>query len=39
MNVLLKILSYALVTQKTLAAVGASVVITVGVYEYLKNRK
>ena len=39
MNVLLKILSYALVTQKTLTAVGSSIVITVGVYEYLKKRK
>jgi hypothetical protein len=39
MNVLLKILSAALVAQKTLTAVGASIIITVGVYEYLKNRK
>lgn len=39
MNALLKLLSYALVAQKTLTAVGASIVITVGVYEYLKNRK
>jgi len=39
MNVLLKILSYALVTQKTLTAVGASIIITVGVFEYLRNKK
>jgi len=39
MNALLKILSYALVTQKTLTAVGASIIITVGVFEYLRNKK
>lgn len=39
MNALIKMLGYALVAQKTLTAVGASIVITVGVYEYLKNRK
>lgn len=39
MNLLLRILKVALITHKTVAAVGASVVITVGVYEYLRNRK
>ena len=40
MSVLLKILHFALITHKTVAAIGASVVITVGVYEHLrKSRK
>lgn len=39
MPVLLKILRVALVTHKTVAAVAATVVISVGVYEYLANQK
>ena len=40
MTAILKILHIALITQKTIAAVATSVVITVGVIEYLrKNRK
>jgi ADP-ribosylglycohydrolase len=37
MPVLLKILRVALITHKTVAAVAATVVISVGVYEYLRN--
>jgi len=39
MNLLLNVLKIALITHKTVAAIGASVVITVGVYEYLRKTK
>lgn len=39
MNFLMNALRVALITHKTVAAVGASIVITAGVYEYLKRRK
>lgn len=39
MTFLLNVLKVALITHKTIAAVGASVVITVGVYEYLRKKK
>jgi hypothetical protein len=39
MNVLLKILSFAIVTQRTAAAIAATVVITAGVIEYLQNNR
>lgn len=39
MNFLLNVLKIALITHKTVAAIGASVVITVGVYEYLRKTK
>lgn len=38
MSVLLKVLKVALITQKTVAAVAATVVISAGVYEYLRNQ-
>lgn len=38
MSVLLKVLKVALITHKTVAAVAATVVISVGVYEYLRNQ-
>lgn len=39
MQVLLGIMRVALVTHKTIAAVAASIVITTGVIEYLRNQK
>ncbi len=39
MNFLLNILRVALVTHKTVAAVAATVVITAGMIEYIKNQK
>ena len=39
MPFLLKVLRVALITHKTVAAVAATVVITVGVYEYLQNQR
>ena len=37
MSVLLKVLRVALITHKTVAALAATAVITVGVYEYLQK--
>jgi ADP-ribosylglycohydrolase len=39
MNLLLNVLKVAVITHKTIAAIGASIVITVGVYEHLRKRK
>lgn len=39
MKFLYAALKVAELTQKTLTAISASIVITVGVYEYLKKRK
>lgn len=38
MSVLLKVLKVALITRNTVAAVAATVVISAGVYEYLRNQ-
>lgn len=38
MPFLLKVLKVALITHKTVAAVAATVVISAGVYEYLRNQ-
>ena len=39
MPFLLKVLKVALIAHKTVAAVAATVVISVGVYEYLQNQR
>jgi len=39
MNALLKLLSLALVTQRTVAAVGATIVITIATIEYMRKNK
>ena len=38
MTTLLKILKLALVTQKTVTAIAATVVISAGVYQYLRDQ-
>ena len=38
MNFLVNVLRVALITHKTVAAVAATIVITVGVAEYLRNK-
>jgi hypothetical protein len=39
MNALLKLLSIALVTQRTVAALGATIVITIATLEYMRKKK
>lgn len=39
MPFLLKVLRVALITHKTVTAIAASVVITAGMLEYLRNQK
>lgn len=39
MGVLLKVLKVALITHKTVTAVGASIVITASVYNFLRGKK
>jgi hypothetical protein len=39
MNTLINILRIALISQKTIAAIGASIVITAATIDYLRKRK
>ena len=39
MRFLVGLMRTAIIAQKTLSAVGAAVIITVGVHDYLKKRK